>query len=142
MKILMFSFGISTTVNKDGSIDDGASRYHAAVSAAFELGPAWQGGQQALFVRTTMPVNDAYQHVLGALDDRDLLLMVEIASDASVQFSGLLFDDEGFSRVLSGAHEEPHANLFRHPCESIVQPPLGQDYVVSLKTVAHTFNQK
>ena len=74
----------------------------------FELGPAWLGGQTALFLRTDKPLDEAYQHVLRVLDDRDLLIMIELPDSADVRFSGLRFDEDGFDEIFPTATEVPH----------------------------------
>lgn len=108
MKTLMLSFGVGGSTDRTGHRDDGSDRLHAAIKAAFELGPAWHGGQSAIFVKTDKPVEEAYQHVLQVLDNRDLLLMVELPHSSDVRFSGLRFDEEGFDQIFPTATEVPH----------------------------------
>ena len=110
MKTLMLSFGASESVALDGRRDDGGARRLGAFQAAFELGPAWHGGQGALFLRTDKTVEEVFQHVLRAMDDRDLLLIMEIADDADVRFAGTRFDEDGFDRIFPAAREVEHQN--------------------------------
>lgn len=110
MQTLMFSLGIGSSTDVSGKHDVGTDRRNAAVAAAFELGPAWHGGQSAIFVKTAKPPEEAYQHVLRALDDRDLLLMIELLDSAAVTSSGLRFDEEGFDEIFPAAREVLHPN--------------------------------
>lgn len=108
MKTLMLSFGIGSSTDRRGRREDGSDRWHAAMKAAFELGPAWHGGQGAIFVRTEKILDDAYQHVLRVLDDRDLFLMIELPESSDVRFSGRRIDEEGFDEIFPTATEVPH----------------------------------
>lgn len=108
MKTLMLSFGIGSSTDGTGHHSDGKDRRNAAFKAAFELGPAWHGGQSAVFLRTTEPLDEVYRHLLEALDDRDLLLVVELPDVASVKFAGTRFDEEGFDEIFPTARELPH----------------------------------
>jgi hypothetical protein len=110
MKTLMLSFGIGSSTDRAGQRDDGSDRRDAAIKAAFELGPAWHGGQTTIFVKTDKPFDEAYQHVLQVLDDRDLLLVIELPNSADVRFSGLRFDEEGFGEIFPTPTEVPHLN--------------------------------
>lgn len=78
------------------------------MKAAFELGLAWHGGQGAIFLKTKKPFHEAYQHLLRVLDDRDLLLMIELPDSADVRFSGVRFDEESFDEIFPAATEVPH----------------------------------
>lgn len=113
MKILMLSLGIGGSTDRAGGSDDGSARHHAVFQAAFQLGPAWHGGQGAIFLKTDKSVGDAYQHVLRVLDDRDLLLVIELPESADVRFSGLRFDEEGFDEIFPAATEIQHLNEWR-----------------------------
>ena len=109
MKTLMLSFGIGGFTDHAGRHDDGSGRRDAAFKAAFQLGPAWHGGQGAIFLKTDKPLAEAYQHVLRELGDRDLLVMIELPHSADVRFSGLRFDEEGFGEIFPTATEIPHS---------------------------------
>ena len=110
MKTLMLSLGIGSSTDRNGQFDDGSVRRHAAMKAAFELGLAWHGGQGAIFLKTEKPVGEAYHHVLRVLDDRDLLLMIELRDSADVRFSGRCFDEESFDEIFPDASDVPHLN--------------------------------
>jgi hypothetical protein len=110
MKTLMLSFGISGSTDRHGRYDDGTDRYNAATGAAFELGPAWMGGQRAIFLRTAKSVDEVHQHLLRVLDDRDLLLVVELPSCPNVTFAGVRHDTDGFDDLFPTAAEVPHLN--------------------------------
>lgn len=130
MTTFMLSFGRTTSVDPDGRRDDGRERRDAALRAAFELGVAWHGGQSAVFLRTAKSAEDVFQHVARLLDDRDLLLLVEIADGAEVRVAGNRFDEEGFDRIFPSATEVEDANTwapFRSPSEEPDggQPPIS-----------------
>lgn len=110
MKTLMLSFGIGGSTDRAGRNSDGSDRRNAAIMAAFELGPAWHGGQTAIFVKTAKPLNEVYRHLLEALDDRDLLMVIELGDGAEVTFAGLRFDEEGFEEIFPAARELQHIN--------------------------------
>ncbi|MCR5877825.1 hypothetical protein [Phenylobacterium sp. J367] len=109
----MISIGIGSSFDNAGNADDGGARYGDAVLAAFELGPAWQGAQRAIFLRTQNTVQEVAQHLLRVLDDRDLLVVIEIGDPANVQFAGNRFDEEGFDAVFPAAAELEHVNRWR-----------------------------
>lgn len=108
MAIYLLSFGVASSRNKDGKWDDGEERRGAAYSAAFQLGLAWHGGQSAIFVRTDKTLDQVVQRVLLALDDRDLLVALEIDERTSVAFAGLRFDEESFDEIFPNATELKH----------------------------------
>ncbi|OGN43062.1 MAG: hypothetical protein A2623_07405 [Caulobacterales bacterium RIFCSPHIGHO2_01_FULL_70_19] len=112
VRTLMLSLGTCTSVDLAGRSDDGRGRVGAAVRAAFELGPAWQGGQDAIFLKTDRTAEDVFQHLLPLLDDRDLLLVVEIADGADVRFAGSRFDEDGFDEIFPAASEVEHLNVW------------------------------
>ncbi len=122
MKTLMLSFGTGESVDLNGRREDGRERRLAAFLGAFELGPAWHGGQNALFLRTDKTVEAVFQHVLRLMDDRDLLLVVEIADGADVRFAGTRFDEDGFDEIFPTATEVEHVNVWGpygpHPREA------------------------
>ena len=113
MKTFMLSFGRTESVDAEGCRDDGRERRLAAFRAAFELGPAWHGGQSALFLKTASTVEEVFQRVTRLLDDRDLLLVVEIADGADVRFAGLRFDEDGFDEIFPTAKEGEHLNVWK-----------------------------
>ena len=86
-----------------GSCADGVR--HSATSAAFELGPAWHGGQSVIFVRTAKSLEAAHRHVQRAIDESDLLLTIELPDHAEVAYSGMRFDEDGFDDVFPAAKE-------------------------------------
>lgn len=110
MKTLMLSFGIGGSTDRAGRHSDGADRRDAAFRAAFELGPAWHGGQTAIFLKTAKPLDEVYRHLLEALDDRELLMVIELTDGAQVKFAGLRFDEEGFDEIFPSARELQHIN--------------------------------
>lgn len=110
MKTLMLSVGIGGSTDRAGGHSDGSDRRNAALKAAFELGPAWHGGQAAIFLKTAKPLDEVYRHLLEVLDDRDLLMVVELADGANVTFAGLRFDEEGFEGIFPAARELQHLN--------------------------------
>lgn len=112
MKTMMLSLGIGSSTDPNGECDDGSKRFRAAIVAAFQLGPAWQGGQKAIFLRTDKTIDEIVEHVGRAIDDRDLLLVVEIGSHAEVRFSGARFDEVGFEAIFPQATEVEPLN----PC--------------------------
>ncbi|WP_205570710.1 hypothetical protein [Brevundimonas naejangsanensis] len=112
MKTLMLSFGTGENFDLGGHRDDGRSRRLAALRAAFELGPAWHGGRDALFLRTDKTVEEVVQYVLRLMDDRDLRLVVEIADGADVRFGGTRFDEDGFDKIFSMATEVDHPKVW------------------------------
>ena len=110
MKTLMLSLGVGSSTDSEGHYDDGSARRNAAFSAAFELGQAWHGGQLAIFLRTDKTIPEVFRHVGRVIDDRDFLLVVELAPDAEVSFAGPRFDEEGFAIVFPKATETKHQN--------------------------------
>lgn len=112
MKTMMLSFGVGESVDLRGHRDDGRERRLAAFLAAFELGPAWHGGQAALFLQTNKTVDEVCRHVLRLMDDRDLLLVVEIADGADVKYAGTRVDGDGFDEIFPTATEIEHPNVW------------------------------
>lgn len=110
MKTLMLSFGIGTSRDSNGNFDDGSVRGYAAIRAAFSLGPAWHGGQTAVFLKTDKPLTEVYRRILEVLDDRDLLMVIELSEGVEVKFAGVCFDEEGFEAIFPAATELPHLN--------------------------------
>ncbi|MGA0546653.1 hypothetical protein ACO2Q1_15380 [Brevundimonas sp. VNH65] len=86
-----------------GNCADGVR--HSATAAAFELGPAWHGGQSAIFVRTAKSLEDAHRHVQRAIDENDLLVTIELPDDAEVAYSGMRFDENGFDQIFPASTE-------------------------------------
>lgn len=86
-----------------GNCADGVR--HSATSAAFELGPAWHGGQSAIFVRTAKSLEDAHRHVQRAIDENDLLVTIELPDDVEAAYSGMRFDEDGFDDIFPVARE-------------------------------------
>ena len=109
MQTLMLSFGIMTESDQDGPIDDGSGRRLAAFLSAFELGPAWHGGQSVLFIKTSKTIEEVHSHVVRFLDDVDLLLIVPIPEHLEVCYSGIRWDEEAFDEMFPNAvGTDPH----------------------------------
>lgn len=108
----MISVGIASSVDQNGIVDDGKHRLAAAFTATFNIGSAWHGGQSAIFLKTDRSIDDVFARVVEALDDRDLLLIVEIADTAAVRYAGARFDEEAFDTIFPRAAELNHANAW------------------------------
>lgn len=109
MQTFLLSFGMMKEANPDGQIDDGSARRLAAFLSAFELGPAWHGGQDVLFIRTSKTIDEVHSHVVRFLDTVDLLLIVPIPAHSEVRYSGIRWDEEAFDEMFPDAvGTDPH----------------------------------
>jgi len=71
-------------------------------------------------------------HLLGALDDRDLLLIVEVGHIAAVRYAGTRFDEDSFDAIFPGAEEVDHHKAWK-PASSDQAP---RAYAVNPPTFA------
>ncbi len=109
MQTLMLSFGFVKEAGPDGQLDDGSERRLAAFLSAFELGPAWHGGQDVLFLRTDKTIDEVHGHVVRFLDEVDLLLIVSVLENSEVRYSGIRWDTEAFDEMFPNAvGTDPH----------------------------------
>jgi hypothetical protein len=101
MRTYVISFGV---IEREAS--DKARRWTKLLKAAFTLGPAWQGGQQAIFLRSELEIDEVMAHLLPHREwADDLILVVQVAPEPAVRYSGLRFDEDGFDAIFSDATE-------------------------------------
>ena len=104
MTLYMVSFSVSTNGNlsaEDGECD-ARKRRNAAYEAAFSLGPAWHGGQTAVFLRTEAAPTSIVHAVEKALSG-GLVVVAEVSHDSPFHFSGIRFDEDGFDSLIPNA---------------------------------------
>lgn len=113
MALYLISFGVGSneTLGRERADADRAARVHAALSQAFSLGPAWHGGQGAIF--SGLSIDEGTKRILAVLNEPDLVLAVEIPAGAAVRFGGSRFDEDSFDELLPQAVELPHVRPFQ-----------------------------
>jgi hypothetical protein len=106
MNNYVVSFGVARRAYLgDEADDDHSKRTHALVAAAFALGPAWHGGQKAIFLRSDLSIDEVIARFVQLLQPSDLALVVQTAPERAVRYCGMRFDEEGFDAVFPDAIE-------------------------------------
>ena len=108
MPIFMITFGIATKLGlAEAADEDAAARTRAIYSAAFRMGPAWTGGQRAVFVQADLTIDNVTARLTPLVSDSDNLLVVEIGSPLAVRYAGWLVEAEDFAALFPEAIEAP-----------------------------------
>lgn len=105
MRTYAISFGVVVTKSLGESrATDQARRLKKLVSAVSALGPAWQGGQKAIFLRSALEIDEVMGRLLAHREvPDDLILVVQVAPELAVRHSGLRFDEDGFDAIFAQA---------------------------------------
>jgi hypothetical protein len=112
MGAFMITFGLHLNLDLGDEADaDLAHRNRTIYEAAFSLGPAWHGGQRAVFLRSDLGIDDIVARLTPLIGSSDCLLVVELGSGWAARHAGWLVDAEGFEAVLPEAIETPLSGL-------------------------------
>lgn len=94
MRTYVVSLGLA------GDRESSFPRRNASMFAAFELGLAWHGGQDAIFLRTDKAIDEIIRHVRAPLDEGEFVIVAELAHNLDVGYAGILFDEDGFEELF------------------------------------------
>jgi hypothetical protein len=104
MNDFMISFGVAFDHRLgDRQVEDQSERRNALVRCAYTMGPAWGGGQPAVFLRSDLDADQVIGRFLPLMFDVDFVLVVQVAPTRAVRYAGQLFDEEGFEQLFPDA---------------------------------------
>jgi hypothetical protein len=104
MRNVIISFGLASRSELGPHAEDEMQRRREDIyGAVFSWGPAWTGGQAAVFVQTDISVDEIMDRLLPLVGGADSLLAVEIDSSSAVRYAGWLVDAENFEPLFPGA---------------------------------------
>jgi hypothetical protein len=112
MQDFVVSFGIAGHASAPDGKARGA-RLQAAMRATFTLGPAWQGGQQAILLKSDQAIDSIAAQLAAHLAPGDFLIVVSISETREIRYAGWLVDGDNFDALHPDAIEVPVEGAFR-----------------------------
>ena len=98
--VVSFSIAVRLSEPEPETVLEG--RYWKLAKEVFAFGPAWQGPQRSIFLRSEMTADQILQRLDLLLEGDDLAIVAEV-NETNVRWAGQRFDHEGFNAVFPSA---------------------------------------